>query len=92
MCERLTVEQHTGGEEHTRVGSEPVAGVAAQVNLGDGDRVVSADAVEHGFGMLAQVAVGLGEQGDGGHALRPAWRSASSWSTGTYIVWSGAPP
>ena len=96
IAERPPVKEDTRGEEHAVRHGELVSTLGRQIDLLDFKGVIPGDASEDLLSLIAERAIGLGEQGDSREprhdVRRPAARSASSCLGGTYIVNLGAPP
>lgn len=76
----MSVEKNSGGEHHTGVLGQLAALLAAEVYLGDSERMVGAHPFQDLLGVVAEAAVGLCEQRDLGgmvHEIRSVFRSLS---------------
>ena len=90
IAERPPVDDNTGGEEHAMLHGELVSTLGREIDLLDHKGVILRDSRKHLFGVNAERAVELREQGDSRELRhddrRPAARSASSCLGATYMV------
>lgn len=87
VAERDSLEDDAGRKEHPAVERQPLALLGLERDDLDLERVIAPDAVEHLLGLVAELAVALGQQGDPGHRPLMPLRIWASRSLGfTYMV------